>query len=71
VSAGYLLRVEQARARAAEALCSCGHAMGDHRERGYVWVTRVDGTVKELPRKGHKVGRFFCTAPECDCWLEP
>ena len=67
MSAGYMLRVDQVRAAAAAKLCECGHAIGDHRERGYVWVTRVDGTVKELPRKGHKPGLFYCGHAGCEC----
>ena len=69
--AGKLIREKRADEAAAAKLCSCGHPMSEHRERGYETVVEYeDGVVVviEKPRQGHVPGRFFCRASGCDCF---
>ena len=68
---GYMLRVDQARARASEKPCAgCGHATGDHRQIPYE-LYEINGTEVTVTRNPEYVSNVFvCNHDDCDCRLE-
>jgi len=68
---GYMLRLDQARSRAADKPCAdCGHATGDHRQMLYEFY-EVDGTQVKVTRNPDYQGNVFpCSHEGCDCAIK-